>query len=137
MITALDTNVLLDVLRADPEFGRSSITALGLAADRGSLVVCDIVWSEVSSAFDDFEDGRRVLEHFGVAFSPMSSASAERGGRSWRAYRRAGGPRERTIADFLIAAHAYEQADALLTRDRGFARAYFGDLTVLDPSAKS
>jgi len=60
VITALDTNVVPDVLRADQEFRRSSIAALGVAAERGSLVVCDIVWSELSS-------GRRVLEHLGVA----------------------------------------------------------------------
>ena len=135
MITALDTNVL-DVLRADQEFGRSSIAALGLAAERGSLVVCDIVWGELSSAFDDVDEGRGVLDHFGVTFSPRSPASAERAGRSWRAYRRAGGPRERMIADFLIAAHALEQADALLTRDCGFTRAYFSELTVIDPTAE-
>jgi len=135
MITALDTNVLVDVLQAVPAFGRGSIAALALAADRGSLVVCDVVWSEVSSAFDDFDEGRRILEHFGVAFSPMLPVSAERAGRSWRVYRRAGGPRERMIADFLIAAHALEQADALLTRDRGFAQAYFGELSITDPSA--
>ena len=64
----------------------------------------------------------------------MSPASAERAGGSWRSYRRAGGPRERMIADFLIAAHVLEQADALLTRDRGFTRAYFGELAVIDPS---
>ena len=46
-----------------------------------------------------------------------------------------GGRRERVIADFLIGAHAQQRSHRLLTRDRGFHRAYFTELSVLDPSA--
>lgn len=43
MITALDTNVLLDVWVSDPVFGESSRLALMAADARGSLVICEVV----------------------------------------------------------------------------------------------
>lgn len=93
------------------------------------------MFAEVASAFVELGEAGTLLEHYAVEFSAMSRASAERAGQSWRAYRHAGGPRERMISDFLIAGHATEQADVLLTRDRGFARAYLGGLRIEDPSA--
>jgi len=39
------------------------------------------------------------------------------------------------VADDLIGAHALEQADRLLTRDRGFHRRAFAGLAIIDPSA--
>ncbi len=135
MITALDTSVILDVVGAEERFGAASLAALKRAAARGSLVVCDVVWAEASWVFADGDEARRVLARLDVSYVPLQQAAAERAGAWWQAYRRAGGPRECVVADFLIAAHAHEQADVLLTRDRGLARDHFDGLRVEDPTA--
>ena len=46
-------------------------------------------------------------------------------GMWWLRYRRAGRPRTRIVADFLIGAHAVATADRFLTRDRGFYAWYY------------
>jgi predicted nucleic acid-binding protein len=118
VITAVDTNVLLDVLGADATFGPRSAEALRRCIAEGGVLACEVVWAETGASFED-------------ASTAETSLTA---GRAWRSYRKAGGARERVIADFLIGAHASHRADRLLSRDRGFYRRYFDELRVLDPS---
>lgn len=132
MITAVDTNVLLDVLGGDADFGPRSANALRRCIREGTLVACDIVWAETAAALPAESPGSTLLE-LGVSFSALSRASAELAGDRWKAYRASGGPRTRVIADFLIGAHGSTQADRLLTRDRGFYRTQFTELSIIDP----
>jgi predicted nucleic acid-binding protein len=134
MITAVDTNVLLDVFAGDPGFGDGSRAAIRAALREGGLVACDVVWAEVAAAFGSAEDAASALDRLGVRFAPLDAEAAAGSGLIWRSYRRNGGHRTRVIADFLVGAHASATADRLLTRDRGFYRKYFGGLTVLDPT---
>jgi predicted nucleic acid-binding protein len=134
VITAVDTTVLLDVFGADARFGLPSREALRQCRAEGALIACDIVWAEVAAAFPGEETAHYALEKLGVGFDALDESTAMSGGASWREYRQRGGTRTRVIPDFIIAAHATAKADRLLTRDRGFTRAYFGHLTVLDPT---
>ena len=135
MITAVDTSVLLDVFTDDPTFRAGSLAALRACLAEGPLVACDVVWAELIAAFPDPDAASRALEAIPVRYEPIGRAAAARAGSAWLGYRRAGGSRERVIADFLVGGHAAEQAARLLTRDRGFHRQAFADLVIIDPSA--
>lgn len=134
MITAVDTNVLIDFLGGDPEFGPRSRTAVGRCLAEGVLIASDVVWAEVMAAFASADDVASTLRDLRVDFSEIGAPAATRAGQAWRAYRERGGSRERIIADFLVGAHALIQADRLLTRDRGFHRSSFDGLTIIDPT---
>lgn len=133
MITAVDTNILLDVFLPDLEFGPKSRDALAVQFGRGSIVVCDIVYAELAAFFESKHEMDRTLLKLGVRFVALDEDSACEAGNAWRRYSRRRGRKQRVLADFLIGAHAQKQADALLTRDRGFYRDYFPGLNVIAP----
>ena len=133
MITAIDTDVLIDVLIGDERHGARSADALRDAAVMGRLVACDTVWAEVTSWYDDRSAIEDAPDTIGIAFDPVNAEAATMAGQAWARYRAGGGVRARLLADFLIGAHAATRADRLLTRDRGFFRRYFGELTIVDP----
>ena len=134
MITAVDTNVLVDVFGADPIFGPASKDTIRRSLAEGRLIACDVVWAEVAGVFPSATLAREALQHLGVDFGVLTIESALAAGAAWKVYRQRGGRRDRVIADFLVGAHALAHADRLLTRDRGFYRTYFKRLKVLDPS---
>ncbi len=135
MITAIDNNVLLDIFGADVKFGEASARALRRCLTEGVIVACEVVWVETAAAFSSataFEEAMRTL---GVGFSAVNERGVLAAARAWRGYRARGGKRERVVADFLVGAHAMEQCDRLLSRDRGFYRECYKGLKLLDPGA--
>ena len=134
MITAVDTNILLDILLPSEDFVERSGKALEAAAAAGSLVVCEIVYAELSVGFDSQEQCDEFLIDIGIHTDPLDRPASFLASRVWRRYRQQGGKRERILADFLIGAHAQVQASRLLTRDRGFYRKMFPSLNLLEPA---
>ena len=129
MITAVDTNVLLDVLLFDQFHEPQSEAQLRDAYDRGAVLVCDIVYAELVPAFPDRTVLDEALAVIGAQLSPIDIAIAWEAGTRWGRYRQAGGPRQRIMTDFLIGSHALATADAFLTRDQRFYATYFPELS--------
>ena len=137
MVTAIDTNVLLDVFANDATFAPASAECLRRCLREGVVVACGVVWAEVAAAFGEAQSPEGAMAALPITFSPLDERAASRAGELWRLYRHREGTRQRVLADFLIASHAEVHCDRLLTRDRGFYRAHFAGLVVLDPSRPS
>lgn len=149
MITAVDTNILLDVLVPDAPQGDDSEQALTESFRVGATVISEAVYAELSVHFAVREELDRFLEDTNIRLQPAGAEALHLAGRTWREYIRrrptspvcpsCGAsqdirrtkcgtrlhPRQHIVADFLIGAHARVHADRLLTRDRGYYRTYF------------
>tara|TARA_B100000401_G_C52753790_1_gene694586 strand:- start:645 stop:1043 length:399 start_codon:yes stop_codon:yes gene_type:complete len=132
MKTAIDSSVLWSLIKRQPGF-ESWQQVLWRAGQDGELVVCPIVFAEISPAFTSATHTLQNLQKIGVRYEQLEPTSAYLAGEIHTAYRRAGGHRTHILPDFLIAAHARLQADRLAAVDRGYLRHYFPDLPVLAP----
>ncbi len=135
MITAVDTNVLLDILIPNPEYYGRSVQALESSAHAGSLVICDLVYAELCVQFQRQADCDQFLEETDIRVERLTRKAGFLASRMWGSYRQVGGKRTRILTDFLVGAHAQLQASRLLTRDRGFYREKFKSLPLVDPTS--
>src|SRR3989442_1793434 len=105
MITAVDTNILLDILAPNEAFYESSAAALEGAAAEGSLVISDIVYAELCIQFENQRECDTFLDSVEIRVEGLTREAHFLASRAWRTYRKQGGKRTRILADFLIGAH--------------------------------
>lgn len=132
MKTAVDSSVLFDIVKGAPGAAAAQ-AALESALSQGGACVCAVVVAELGRYFASAQDLRDFLADCQIDHDPINLPSAVEAARIMREYARNKGPRERVAPDFLIGAHASQQADALLTTDASFFRHYFQKLNVVTP----
>lgn len=134
MTTAVDSNVLIDVIGRPNEFTDAAIASLDAALQKGGLLVCPVVVAETANHFPSGEVLRATFHAMHLEMRPFDWLDLHRAGAAYVNYcRRSRASKQRMLADFLVAAHAFTHADALLTRDRGYYRSYFPKLALIEP----
>jgi predicted nucleic acid-binding protein len=129
---AVDTSVLLSIFKGEKS-GYDWLQYLQGLAETKSLIVSSIVVAEVRSFFPNDTKCMKALSALELRHSALEEKTALLAGKIFRSYHKEGGPRSTILPDFLIAAHASTQADALATEDRGYLRAYFPSIRLLKP----
>jgi predicted nucleic acid-binding protein len=132
-MTLVDTNVLLDLVTADPVWADWSIRQLDTAALQGPLVINDVVYAELSVRFAAIEDLNAVLDESGIELAAIPRAALFLAGKVFHRYRAAGGTRTGVLPDFFIGAHAAVSRLTLLTRDVQCYRRYFPAIELVTP----
>ena len=102
MITAIDTNILLDILVPNEALYEASAAALQECATAGSLVICDLVYAELCIHFAAQRECDAFLETNEIRVEPLTREAHFAASRAWRTYRQQGGKRTLILADFLI-----------------------------------
>lgn len=131
--TLVDSNVLLDVLTDDEEWGDWSADRLAEAAHGGALIINPIIYAEVSAGFERIEDLDEALPSTYYRRLPLPFEAAFLAGQCFIKYRRQGGERRSPMPDFYIGAHAALAGLTLLTRDARRYRHYFPSLRIVAP----
>jgi len=129
----VDSNVILDVVTEDPKWYEWSAGQLEKLAERHTLVINPIIYSEVSIGFDRIEDLDRTLPPDFFRRDPLPWEAAFLAGKCFVKYRRSGGKRHSPLPDFYIGAHAAIGGIALLTRDTNRYKSYFPKLALISP----
>lgn len=133
----VDTNILVDIRERDPLWQDWSLGAVADARLAGPVATSVVTVGELASRQGSLEELMAFTAALGMDALSLNAAAAHRAGAAQRAYRLAGGKREKLLADFLIGAAAEGAGAALLTRDPRPYRTYFPELTLITPETEN
>ena len=132
-MTLVDTNVVIDILSADPVWLDWSVDALEAIRARGTPLINDITYAELAVRYASETALARDLEVLALRHERCPPAALFLAGRAFGRYRQAGGPRSSVLPDFFIGAHAEVAGLPILTRDPRRYRAWFPTVRLIAP----
>lgn len=113
----VDTNVIVDVLHADPDWLPWSKRQLERFAEQ--LLINPFIYSEICYHADNQEDVDSVVQALALGYKELTRRALFLAAKAYQRYRRKGGVKTAPLADFFIGAHAEAAGLTLITRDKG------------------
>lgn len=129
----VDSNIILDILLDDPNWADWSETALAHASQGSTLYINQIVYTEVSIAFQKIEELESTLNNGGFQLLEIPKEALFLAGKAYLQYRKGKGTKQSPLPDFYIGAQAAVLGMDLITRYEGRYRAYFPTVRIVCP----
>jgi len=129
----VDSNIILDILLDDPNWADWSETALADASQRSTLHINQIVYTELSIAFEKIEELESALHNGGFQLLEIPREALFLAGKAYLRYRTGKGTKRSPLPDFYIGAQAAVLGMDLITRDEGRYRTYFPTVRIVCP----
>jgi len=133
MSRILDSNVLLDILTADPKWEAWSRQQFKAAQAEGPIALNPILYAELAAHFPTAADLNHFLRPTLFRRLPLPYEAGFRASRAFIEYRKAGGAKTSPLPDFYIGAHAELAGFTLVTRDVSRYRTYFPKVKLIAP----
>ncbi len=95
----IDTNVLIDVIGADPIFGRRSLNTLTQLSETGVLIINPVIYAEISALVDSIEEVNELLSPVLFRRDDLPWDTCFLAGQSFHRYRKNQGQRKRMLAN--------------------------------------
>ncbi len=86
MISAIDTNILLDILIPNTAHVQSSLNCLMSIDQNDELIICEVVFAELGSQFLSFRDLNKFLRDTGIRLVPSNESSLFEASGAWKKY---------------------------------------------------
>ena len=128
----VDTNVLLDIYKADPIWMAWSLKNLR-SAKAGQLGINMVVYAELAGHPAEPAHLDRFLDTLNIQMLELPRSAARLAGLAFKEYRQRGGTKTGVLPDFFIGAHAQAEGHKLLTRDAGRYKSYFPKIKLICP----
>lgn len=132
MAILVDTNVIIDILTDDPDWGDWSENTLEAYADKG-LAINPTIFAELCFGCDSLREADDTVRQFGLDYLETPRAGLFRASKAFARYKESGGLKDFVLPDFFIGGHAEESSIKLITRDVARYETYFPNVHLITP----